>query len=224
MLGERGLWSKDCFFEWAMRIPLLVKLPRLSGGRRISSNVSLIDLLPTLLDLAEIDAAELSEPPAGQSLIGLLTDTEGAWPDRVLAEYTAEAAEAPMVMIRQGPYKYIQAEGDPPLLYDMATDPDELQNLAKDPEQAIRCSDFAQEVAARWNLPDLDSTIRLSQRRRALVGDALARGARDHWDYEPQPDYSKIYVRTASGSELADRRIRLPAKGYDLPGASENIR
>ena len=221
MLGERGLWAKDCFFEWAMRIPLLVNLPGLSGGRRISNNVSLIDLLPTLLDLAEIDSAELSEPPAGQSLMGLLTGTADAWPDRVLAEYTAEAAEAPMVMIRQGAYKYIHSEDDPPLLYDLATDPDELQNLAKDPEQEVRCKDFAREVAACWDLATLDSTIRLSQRRRALVGDAMARGDRDHWDYEPQPDYSRIYVRTASGSELADRQIRVPAKGYELPGTSE---
>jgi choline-sulfatase len=126
-----------------------------------------------------------------------------------------------MVMIRQGAYKYIHSEDDPPLLYDLATDPDELQNLAKDPEHEVRCRDFAREVAACWDLAALDSTIRLSQRRRALVGDAMARGDRDHWDYEPQPDYSRIYVRTASGSELADRQIRVPAKGYELPGTSE---
>ena len=81
--------------------------------------------------------------------------------------------------------------------------------------------DFAREVAACWDLAALDSTIRLSQRRRTLVGDAMARGDRDHWDYEPQPDYSRIYVRTASGSELADRQIRVPAKDYELPGTSE---
>jgi arylsulfatase A-like enzyme len=162
--------------------------------------------------------AGLSEPPVGQSLMGILTGTADDWPDRVLAEYTAEA---PMVMIRRGVYKYIHSEGDPPLLYDLAADPDELQNLAKDPEQASRCRDFAREVAARWELTALDSTIRLSQRRRALVGDAMARGGRDHWDYEPQPDYSKIYVRTASGAELADRRVRVPAKGYELPGGAQ---
>jgi len=69
----------------------------------------------------------------------------------VLAEYTAEAADAPMVIIRQGAYKYIHSESNPPLLYDLFTDPDELQNLAKNPEQEVRCRDFAQEVAARWD-------------------------------------------------------------------------
>jgi len=124
-------------------------------------------------------------------------------------------------MIRQGAYKYIHSESDPPLLYDLSTDPDELQNLAKDPEQEVRCRDFAREVAARWDLAALDSAIRLSQRRRALVCNAMALGAGDNWDYELQPDYSELYVRAAGGSELTDRRVRVQAKGYELPGASE---
>jgi len=49
----------------------------------------------------------------------------------------------------------------------------------------------------------------------------MAVGDGDNWDYEPQPDYSKLYIRAASGSELADRRVRVQAKGYELPDPSE---
>ena len=216
MLGERGLWAKDCFFEWAMRVPLLARLPGRHGGQRIGANVSLLDLMPTLLELAGIGPEELSEPTAGRSLLGLLVG--GDWPDRALAEYSAEAAEAPMVMIRQGAYKYIHGETDPPLLFDLENDPDELRNLAGDPAQAARCEDFARQVAEGWDLPAIDAEIRLSQKRRALVGDALAQGRREAWDYQPRPDFGRVYVREASGAELADRRVRVAAKGYDLPG------
>ncbi len=123
-----------------------------------------------------------------------------------------------MVMIRQGAYKYIHGETDPPLLFNLTSDPGELHNLAGDPAEAARSRDFARQVTESWDLPAIDSEIRLSQKRRALVGDALARGRREAWDYQPQPDHSRLYVREASGAELADRRVRVAAKGYDLPG------
>ena len=52
MLGERGLWYKMSFFEPACRIPLLIHAPRLFAPRAVTQSVSLIDLLPTLVELA----------------------------------------------------------------------------------------------------------------------------------------------------------------------------
>jgi choline-sulfatase len=48
MLGERGLWYKKSFFEASCRVPLMISGPMLEPAR-IQSNVSLVDLLPTLL-------------------------------------------------------------------------------------------------------------------------------------------------------------------------------
>jgi choline-sulfatase len=48
----------------------------------------------------------------------------------VLAEYTAEGALAPILMVRDGDLKLVWSEADPPLLVDLAADPDELDNLA----------------------------------------------------------------------------------------------
>ena len=51
MLGERGMWFKKHFFEPALRIPLIVKLPGAVPGR-VQTPASLVDLLPTLMGIA----------------------------------------------------------------------------------------------------------------------------------------------------------------------------
>src|SRR3546814_20469126 len=73
MLGERGMWYKMTFYEWSARIPLIIHAPRLFGPRRVHRNVSLVDLLPTLLDLATDDhMPELIDPIDGNSLVPLI--------------------------------------------------------------------------------------------------------------------------------------------------------
>jgi choline-sulfatase len=53
MLGEHGQWSKRYMLEWASRVPLIVSAPGLlPEGRRIAAPVSLIDVLPTMAELA----------------------------------------------------------------------------------------------------------------------------------------------------------------------------
>ena len=218
MLGERGIWAKDCFFEWAMRIPMIAKIPGAKGNQRFDGNVSLLDLAPTLLDIAGISSDQIVTPMHGHSLVDVITEKSTDWPDQVLAEYSAEAAEAPMIMIKRGSYKYIQSSGDPSILYDLKTDPDELTNLSNNPSSSDLVHGFQQEVISRWELTELDNKIRQSQRQRKLVSSALAKGQRENWDYTPKADYSRLYVRDPGGAELTDRKVRVAAKGYRLPG------
>jgi choline-sulfatase len=51
MLGERGAWYKISFYEHSCRVPLFIMVPGENGSRRVSQCTSLIDLMPTLLDL-----------------------------------------------------------------------------------------------------------------------------------------------------------------------------
>jgi choline-sulfatase len=212
------IWTKDCFFEGAMRIPFIAKLPGVQGGRRINSNVSLLDLAPTLLELAGVKNEAIVSPLYGNSLIDAINGDTSNWPDRVLAEYSAEAAQAPMVLIRQGRYKYIQAAGDPPQLFDLSNDHDELINLATEAQHQNLLNEFSKAVEQHWNLETLDEEIRQSQIQRKLIGESLAKGHYQSWDYQPKVDYSKIYVRDPEGAELTDRKVRVAAKGYKLPG------
>ena len=51
MLGERGLWYKMTFFESAVRVPLIIHAPAWFKPHRVSQSVSLLDVLPTLVEL-----------------------------------------------------------------------------------------------------------------------------------------------------------------------------
>jgi choline-sulfatase len=53
MLGERGLWYKMNFFEGSARVPLVVSAPRWFRAGRVSSPATTMDLLPTLVGLAQ---------------------------------------------------------------------------------------------------------------------------------------------------------------------------
>src|SRR6185437_2879523 len=117
MLGERGLWYKMSFFEGAARIPLIVTAPRRFAPRRVAAAVSLLDLLPTLAELAGETAPALD----GRSLVPHLEG--GAGHDEVIGEYLAEGAVAPIVMIRRGAEKFVHSPADPDQLYDLAGDP-----------------------------------------------------------------------------------------------------
>ena len=217
MLGERGLWSKDCFFEWAMRVPLVVKMPGQNTANRVEKNASLVDLLPTFVDLAEAHLGSQISHLAGNSLLPVLAGNIDGWNDEVLAEYSADATSELMIMIRKGSLKYIASETDPEQLFDLASDPHEQTNLLWDGSDHPMLSTFRQRTAAIWHMPDINRDIRLSQKKRIVVSDALRSGRCKTWDYVPQPDYSDTYVRSANSHEVIDRKVRIAAKGYALP-------
>ncbi len=208
MLGERGLWYKMSFFEGSARIPLIVSAPGLAEPGRFSGAVSLIDVLPTLVDLAGGDAARLASPIDGRSLLPQLRRDGG--PDEVLGEYLAEGAVAPVVMIRRGPLKFIHSPADPDQLYDLANDPDEMRNLATDPAFADRVAAFRVEVARRWDIEAIDRAVRESQQRRHLVDAALMTGTPKPWDFQPFRDASKQYMRNTMDLDDLEAMARFP--------------
>jgi len=180
-LGERGLWYKKNFFEGSARVPLLIKAPGVSESR-VGAHVSLVDLMPTLMEFASV-SEEAVEPLDGASLISLMSDPASTPPSPVLVENLAEGACAPAVMIRDINLKYIHCELDPPLLFDLDKDPHELNNVAQDPQYASERSSLADAVRATWDLEKLDQDIKLSQARRLMLREVLATGQRTPWDY-----------------------------------------
>jgi choline-sulfatase len=195
MLGERGLWYKMSFFEPSVRVPLIVAAPGLIAPGRRAEPVSLLDVAPTLLELAASRPGPLLEPHDG--------------PHAVVGEYLAEGVTSPAVMIRQGPYKFISCEGDPDQLYDLENDPHELVNLAERSTHAEVCSAFRDEVAARWDMPELRRRVMESQRERHLVAEALGAGRSTPWDFQPHVDASAQYVRGHGDLDELQRRARL---------------
>jgi choline-sulfatase len=212
MLGERGLWYKMTFFEWASRVPLLFHAPGRFAARREKRNVSLVDLLPSLLDLAGGGrTVQPIDPLDGHSLAPLLSDAAAAWDDLVAAEYLAEGALAPLLMVKRGPHKLVVGEGDPDQLYDLASDPLELTNRAGDPALAAIEAALKREVVLRWDAAALKQRVIDSQKRRLFLQPILTGGRRAAWDYQPVREAAKAYVRNIGMDEDAVKgRARLP--------------
>jgi choline-sulfatase len=208
MLGERGLWYKMSFFEPACRVPLLVHAPGWFRARAVAQSVSLIDLLPTLVQLAGDGAiARLATQIEGRSLLPHLEGGSGH--DEVLGEYLAEGAVAPIVMIRSGRCKFVHSPPDPDQLFDLVDDADELHNLAARDNGGVAAS-FRARVQQTWSLETLHAQVLASQRRRLLVAAALRLGRSTPWDYQPRFDASQQYVRNTRDLEEFEAAARLP--------------
>lgn len=209
MLGERGMWFKMNWFENAARIPLIVHAPGRFRPRRVSAAVSQIDILPTLLDLAndgqDLHAQVITE---GRSLVPHLTGQDGH--DEVIGEYTGEGASAPGIMIRRGRYKFIHCPTDPDQLYDLHNDPLEKDNLAGKAEHAARVENLRQEIAKGWDLEAIRETVIASQRRRRYLNGIL-RDQNVAWDYQPVADARNLYIRNTVPIFELEQRSRFPA-------------
>ncbi|MCB0108213.1 MAG: choline-sulfatase, partial [Caldilineaceae bacterium] len=212
MLGEHRLWYKMSWYEWSARVPLLVHAPARFAPQRLAQPVSLLDLLPTLVDMATDGAGSaLADPVDGDSLLPLLRGQSVAWSDRaVVGEYLAECVAAPSLMIRQGRHKFIHCPTDPDQLYDLENDPNELTNLVAAPAQQDVVAAFRAAVVTRWAVPTLRRQVVASQRRRHLVANALLQGKPTYWDYQPKRDASQEYVRNHMEFWELYRRTRLP--------------
>lgn len=200
MLGERGLWYKMAPFEDSVRVPLLVHAPGRFAPRRVAAPVSLLDLVPTLVDLTgglRDDAP--AAPLDGVSLLGALEGDPA--PERdVPLEYLAEGVRAPQVSLVRGSLKLVRDAGED-LVYDLESDPGERASVAGTPAADA----LAAAADARWDLARLDDEVRDSQRARRLVAAALATGTPAPWDV-PTDDPDGPYIR--SGQDFWSRLER----------------
>ncbi len=168
MLGEHGMWWKSTFYDGASRVPLIISWPdRIHGGASVGANVSLIDVGPTLMDLAGVDPL----PGAtGHSLVPLLEGDGGEWDDAVFAEYTAARHECASRMVRWGPWKYNYYHGERPELFNLVADPNEMNDLSGDPAHrapALRLHDL---VLRNWDPDYIEECMRRCSRERELIG------------------------------------------------------
>jgi choline-sulfatase len=208
MLGERGLWYKMTFYERAVRVPLLLAGPGIKPRRRIGEAVSHLDLLPTLGGLAgtRVDRSELDGRDLSPALKGGVLKQGG-----VIGEYMGEGYDAPVVMIRRGARKFVYSVTDGPELYDLATDPQELRNLALETAHRGAVDALVREAEGRWNFELIRAEVIASQRRRRAIHAALTTGRIAPWDYAPRTDAASSYYRNYDSARPdPDRLLRRP--------------
>ncbi len=216
MLGERGLWYKMNFFEHSARVPLVMAGPGIARCE-VQNACSLVDILPTMIDIAAQDGTakpEMGMPLDGRSLLRL---AQGGSDDvsEAIGEYCAEMTAHPVLMIRRGRYKYVHCDGDPAQLYDLEADPAELTNLADDPGHADVSAAFAAEVRERWDSEKIRADVIRTQKQRRAVHAAMEAGAVAHWDYNPPRDASQEYVRNHMDWTVAAAKTRFPPLSSD---------
>lgn len=209
MMGERGMWFKQCFWESSARIPLVASIPGAPANRRIGSVVSLVDMLPTWLELSGDTTCTVNAELDGTSLVPMLWCQHGQSNDIAICDYYGVGPCVPTRMVRRGPLKYIYTHGYPELLFDLAADRNELSNLAGSGDLHEQQTELKRICMQNWNPDELCDRIILSQRQRRLI--ASTPGEHPSWDYVARLGDEARFVR-ADGVDRTKSRMRLPFK------------
>lgn len=174
-IGERGLWWKHTFYEESVRVPMILSWPgTLPAGQRRASVVNLVDLTATML-------AALGAPPLphaqGRSFLDVAKRTDATWLDETVSEYCTD--EVPVWtggmavrqrMLRRDRWKLIYYHGYRPQLFDLATDPDELRDLASSPAHAPVLASLLERLLSDWSPEAIDTRMRGRRADKDLIG------------------------------------------------------
>lgn len=165
--GEHGMWNKQSFYEDSSAIPFIARGPGItSTGRRVSEPISLIDLARTIIALA---GAEESSDLDGKDISALLTsDTDN--PNGIaISEFFAVGATAGSRMLRKGHWKLIFHNGEAPELFDLSSDPNELDDLASDPSHKHMRDELLAILLDNFVPDEVDKRVLDSQRKRRII-------------------------------------------------------
>ena len=143
MMFDHGLLGKSVFFDGSVKVPCIIRYPlALRQGLRSEANASTIDLVPTLLEMA---GAEPLKYMNGTSMLPLLTGEAESYREATFSElgspFNASGSQTAggnaWKMVREGRWKYVYSPAwDRQILFDLETDPDELNNLSGSREYA----------------------------------------------------------------------------------------
>lgn len=128
-LGARGLWGKSTFYEESVAVPLIMAGPDVAAGT-CETPVSLLDLSRTI-------ATHFGTDIDGADGLRSLAEIAAAPPDPerpVFSEYHAAGAVSGGFMLVRGRYKLNHYVGFPPELFDLENDPEEVRDLAANPD------------------------------------------------------------------------------------------
>ena len=147
-MGEHRRGDKRLAYEESMRIPFLIRYPRLGRPGTVINEMALnIDLAPTLLDLAGVPIPATMQ---GKSFRPLLEGKQVPWRTSFLYEYFKDGkfTVPTMLAVRTESWKYVRYPDIKDLdeLYDLKKDPYEMRNLVNDPVGAPKLAEMSAEL------------------------------------------------------------------------------
>ena len=158
-LGEQNMWGKHTSFENAARVPLIVRAPNSAGnGRRSKALVELVDLYPTLVDLAGLPAPDQLE---GISFREVLDQPDRKWKTAVFTDQPArgnwdQGGSIIGRSMRTDRYRYtewVNRSDDHVVarqLFDHEADPMETNNLAADSQNQDLVERLQRQLTTGW--------------------------------------------------------------------------
>ena len=167
MAGHHGIWQKQCFYEPAVKVPLMLRLPSGETGR-VAENVSLVDVLPTLLEAAGL---EIPSDLPGNSLLEIARHQANETRRAVFSEYHHMGMLNAGFMLKRGDHKLCHYVGNEPQLFNVNVDPLENDDLASKPEYATIRNEMETALRTVLDPEREDARAKENQRvRRARVG------------------------------------------------------
>lgn len=127
-IGRHGLQGKQNLYEHTWRVPFIIKGPNLPSGKRVNGNIYLLDVLPTLCDLAGIEIPSTVE---GKSFVPVLKGEKEVVRDVMYGVY-AGGTKPGMRTVKKGDWKLIKYD-----VMDGAVHETQLFNLAENPNEYL---------------------------------------------------------------------------------------
>lgn len=168
MMGSHQLLAKTVMYEESVRVPFLIKMAGQKKSRRVDGPVSLIDLMPTLLELTAAQNSGTTKLP-GQSLVPLMTQDESVshrdvfivqqgpnWGGKIQylqsdlsQDELEDAIQSPVrTIVTLDGWKFCCSARGEHELYHLQDDPFEKNNLACDPAQHQRIKTLTDKLLA----------------------------------------------------------------------------
>ena len=141
-LGDHTYWCKHTVYESSLHIPLIMKGPGCSVGKKIAAPAESVDLYPTLCDLAGLPLPETLE---GESLLERLKNPGKGAEDVAFSRYQRGDS------IRMGNYRYSEYRDRKGkvigrMLYDHAKDPLENENIVDQADYQTKVGELSSQL------------------------------------------------------------------------------
>lgn len=152
-LGEHCSGDKRAMYEESLRVPMLVRYPRMfRKGFALDELVLNIDLAPTLLDLAGLEVPAAMQGASWKELAS--GRKPAAWRQSFFAQYYKELGEVPTCFaLRTTTHKLVKYPNLPELteVFDLTVDPYEIKNLASDTALTAKLDSELEQVMKKLN-------------------------------------------------------------------------
>jgi arylsulfatase A-like enzyme len=148
-LAEHTLWCKHSCYETSMRVPLMIRAPGFDGGKKTEALTELIDVYPTLCELAGVPVPAHVQ---GRSFVPLLSDPAAPWKTQAIGRFTNGDT------IRTDTHRFTEYSSRDQgafarMLYDHRADPGENVNVSEQVGQSSTVEDLTTRLRAGKGKP-----------------------------------------------------------------------